>query len=359
MPSPLARSGCRRSRPRRGSRSLAWPAGYFGADARRVLAGARRPRADPDRPAVGAPTLRAARCAGRARRPRALAARGVRAGRPGRAGAARRARRSASRCTAACCAARSAVPVDLRLGAAERAAVRAGTAPSSSTSRCAGEGGRAPPARAAHDLDATADRRAHLRARAGAPRPVELTYGNWLWSALGSAVALGAATPTSAGSARCRCRTSAACRSCCAARSTAPRRSSTSASTPSACWPRCATRRPTIVSLVPTTLARLLDAGLREPPALRWALLGGAPLPPALLRARRARRASRSPQTYGLTEACSQVDHRRRRRCSARASRLSASGEILVAGPTVAPAARAGRCTPATSARRRRTGAWS
>jgi O-succinylbenzoic acid--CoA ligase len=51
----------------------------------------------------------------------------------------------------------------------------------------------------------------------------------------------------------------------------------------------------TIVSLVPTTLARLLDAGLREPPALRWALLGGAPIPPPLLdRAGRPRRARRA-----------------------------------------------------------------
>ncbi len=40
---------------------------------------------------------------------------------------------------------------------------------------------------------------------------------------------------------------------------------------------------PTLVSLVPTTLARLLDAGLRRPPALRWALLGGAPIAPSLI----------------------------------------------------------------------------
>ncbi len=47
--------------------------------------------------------------------------------------------------------------------------------------------------------------------------------------------------------------------------------------------------RVTLVSLVPTMLARLLDAGLREPPTLRWALLGGGPIAPALLeRAARA-----------------------------------------------------------------------
>ena len=50
---------------------------------------------------------------------------------------------------------------------------------------------------------------------------------------------------------------------------------------------------PTIVSLVPTTLQRLLDAGLREPPALRWALLGGAPATTAL-RGARPRRGCRS-----------------------------------------------------------------
>ena len=35
-------------------------------------------------------------------------------------------------------------------------------------------------------------------------------------------------------------------------------------------------QRVTLVSLVPTMLPRLLDAGLDEPPTLRWALLGAA-----------------------------------------------------------------------------------
>ncbi len=42
-------------------------------------------------------------------------------------------------------------------------------------------------------------------------------------------------------------------------------------------------------------LARLLDAGLRDPPTLRWALLGGGPIPPAAARARRGGRGSRRP----------------------------------------------------------------
>jgi O-succinylbenzoic acid--CoA ligase len=65
-------------------------------------------------------------------------------------------------------------------------------------------------------------------------------------------------------------------------------------------------RRITLVSLVPTMLARLLDAGLRDPPTLRWALLGGGPIAPALLE--RARRAGVPvAPTYGMTEACSQI----------------------------------------------------
>jgi O-succinylbenzoic acid--CoA ligase len=100
----------------------------------------------------------------------------------------------------------------------------------------------------------------------------------------------------------------------------------------------------TLVSLVPTTLQRLLDAGLRDPPDLRCALIGGAPLPPAL--ARRARAAGIPiSQTYGLTEACSQVTTQRPGDGADDAgpplfcTRVrTVDGEIEVAGPTVAPA---------------------
>jgi o-succinylbenzoate---CoA ligase len=65
-------------------------------------------------------------------------------------------------------------------------------------------------------------------------------------------------------------------------------------------------RRTTLVSLVPTMLARLLDAGLERPRTLRWALLGGGPIAPALLE--RAERAGVPvAPTYGMTEACSQI----------------------------------------------------
>ncbi len=62
----------------------------------------------------------------------------------------------------------------------------------------------------------------------------------------------------------------------------------------------------TLVSLVPTMLARLLDAGLERPPTLRWALLGGGPIAPALLERAAAAQVPVAP-TYGMTEACSQI----------------------------------------------------
>ena len=62
------------------------------------------------------------------------------------------------------------------------------------------------------------------------------------------------------------------------------------------------------ISLVPTMLARLLDAapGLRAPQGLRCVLLGGGPISPALLERARARGFALAP-SYGLTEAASQV----------------------------------------------------
>jgi o-succinylbenzoate---CoA ligase len=94
---------------------------------------------------------------------------------------------------------------------------------------------------------------------------------------------------------------------------------------------------PTIVSLVPTTLQRLLDAGLRDPPALRWALLGGAPSTTAL-QGRAAAAGVRVAPTYGLTEACSQVTTLGAPLFCSRV-RLAPDSEILVGGPTVAPSA--------------------
>ncbi len=113
----------------------------------------------------------------------------------------------------------------------------------------------------------------------------------------------------------------------------------------------------TIVSLVPTMLARLLNAGLNglAAPALRLILLGGAAAPPELL-ARADDAGLPVAVTYGLTEACSQVatllpEEARRKPGSPGRPLLfteirildedgapvpaGAIGQIAVAGPTV------------------------
>jgi O-succinylbenzoic acid--CoA ligase len=287
----------------------------------------RRPRG----PAVGA--MPYAELAGRARGAAAeLAARGVRRG--DRVGLALPAGDELCVALHGCLLAGAiVVPIDLRLAARERAAVAAETS-LVVDEPLGGEDGRAVTG-AGHDLDATAIV-VHTSGSTGAPRPVELTYGNWLWSALGSAVALGVDAGdrwlctlplTHVGGLSILLR-------------------SAIYGTGVVLHERFETERvlaeladpagPTLVSLVPTTLARLLDAGLREPPALRWALLGGAPLPPALLERASAAGVPVAP-TYGLTEACSQVaTHGVPLFCTR--VRLSGRGEILVAGPTVAPA---------------------
>ncbi len=62
----------------------------------------------------------------------------------------------------------------------------------------------------------------------------------------------------------------------------------------------------TLISLVPTMLARLLDSRTTWPDRLRLALIGGAALPPDLL-ARALAADVPVAATYGLTEAASQV----------------------------------------------------
>ena len=64
--------------------------------------------------------------------------------------------------------------------------------------------------------------------------------------------------------------------------------------------------RVTLLSVVPTMLARLLQRTRRPPPSLRAVLVGGAAAPPALVERARAQGWS-VLATYGLTEACSQV----------------------------------------------------
>ncbi len=64
----------------------------------------------------------------------------------------------------------------------------------------------------------------------------------------------------------------------------------------------------TLASLVPTMLARVLDAhpDWRAPTHLRAILVGGAEAPPALLR-RAAQRGFPVLPSYGLTESCAQI----------------------------------------------------
>jgi O-succinylbenzoic acid--CoA ligase len=94
-------------------------------------------------------------------------------------------------------------------------------------------------------------------------------------------------------------------------------------------------------------VARLLEAGVEAPPpALRCVLIGGGPLPGPV-----AERASAAglpvAQTYGLTEACSQVTTSRPGEPGTAGpplvcTRVEIAGddqEILVASPTVAPGA--------------------
>jgi O-succinylbenzoic acid--CoA ligase len=211
-----------------------------------------------------------------------------------------------------------AVPVDLRLRPEERGAVQDGAAVVLDEPLDVASAFEVPAAQTfAHDLDAVAAV-IHTSGTTSAPKPIELTYGNVLWSALGSATALGL---------------DARERWLCAL--PLPHVGGLSILLRSAIYATTAVVHPrfqtepvlaelmgayadrgaggnaaqepvTLVSLVATTLARLLDAGLERPPALRCALTGGGPVPPALLERARAAGVPVS-LTYGLTEACSQV----------------------------------------------------
>lgn len=216
----------------------------------------------------------------------------------------------------------TAVPVDLRLGDAERARVTAGC-DVVLDARPAG-----PPAHPVpHDLARPAIV-VHTSGTSGTPKRVELTYGNWLWSALGAHAAMGlgrgerwlCALPLShVGGLSILVR-------------------SAIYATTAVVHERFDAERAlaedfTWISVVPTTLARLLDAGGR---GFR-ALVGGAPVAPALLERARAAGVA-AVETYGLTEACSQVTTDGRPLFCTRVD-LATGGEIVVSGPTVAPRA--------------------
>ncbi|HWC25442.1 MAG TPA: AMP-binding protein, partial [Solirubrobacteraceae bacterium] len=226
-----------------------------------------------------------------------------------------------------------AVPIDLRLTPAARRARSAGCA-AVVDRPLDGLADAGAPIAGTHELAATAIV-VHTSGTTHGPRPVELTYGNWLWSALGSAVALGVdradvwlcALPLSHVGGL-----SILVRSAIYATGVVLHERFDA----DAAADELATRA-TLVSVVPTTLARLLDAGLRHPPRLRAALVGGAPIAPALLE-RAAAAGVPAVATYGLTEACSQVTTGGPPLFCTRV-RIGAAREILVAGPTVAPGA--------------------
>ncbi len=262
-----------------------------------------------------------------------------------------------------------AVPIDLRLSGAERDTLTKGAAALveeplrerapwragevGASEQIGREGAQEQPARTAagghgaeHDLDATAIV-IHTSGTTSQPKPIELTYGNLLWSALGSGVALGVdpserwlcALPLShVGGLSILIR-------------------SAIYGTTAVVHERFETERVldalsheriTLVSLVATTLSRLLDAGLREPPDLRCALTGGGPVPDALL-TRALEAGVPVAETYGLTECCSQAATAPLALVSGHTTQpggvplfcarveIADDEEILLSGPTVAP----------------------
>jgi o-succinylbenzoate---CoA ligase len=267
----------------------------------------------------------------------------------------------------------AAVPVDLRLREHERRTIEDSAA--LVLDEPLGVSGNAPappvtvPAGTLHDLDAVAAV-IHTSGTTSAPKPVELTYGNFLWSALGSATALGldpaerwlcalplahvgglsillrSAIYATTAVVHQRFETEAVLDALRGgpgeAASGGPAERASDGLVAAASGGR-GSRDPklgapvTLVSLVATTLARLLDAGLRDPPALRCALTGGGPVPAVLLERARAAGVPVS-LTYGLTEACSQVTTTP---LAAIAAQPDAQGQrgTSVLGETVAPSA--------------------
>lgn len=179
----------------------------------------------------------------------------------------------------------------------------------------------------------------HTSGTTSSPKPVELTHANWWWSAAGSAVALGhdpherwlCAMPLShVGGLSILIRAMIGGTTAILHRRFDAERIAHDLAAPDG---------PTLISVVPTMLSRLLDAGLQRPPSLRAALVGGGPIPPALLE--RADAAGvRCVTTYGMTEACSQITTGGPPLFCTRV-RISPDGEILVRSPTVAPGASA------------------
>ena len=194
-----------------------------------------------------------------------------------------------------------------------------------------------------HDLDAL-QCRILTSGTSGRRRPVGLTYGNHLWSAVGSAFNLGV-EPTDRWL-------------CCLPLTHVAGLSIVMRSVVYGTCPvvhdgfdeqRIAESLEgdgvTVISVVATQLIRLLEADVDLLP-LRAVLVGGGPIPEEVL-AEAIGRGATVVQTYGLTEAASQVTtlspaDAERKLGSAGRPLLTThlriqDGEILVQGPTVAP----------------------
>jgi O-succinylbenzoic acid--CoA ligase len=241
----------------------------------------------------------------------------------------------------------AAMPVDPRLGEAERAAILAGAAavangppPAPGVTRQAAvvDGPPAADGRAWREADVALV--VHTSGTTSAPKPVALTYGNVHANALGSAVALGLDRGERW---LCPLPLSHVGGLMVLLRSVIYGTTAILQPPPfDAARTAAALRAATLASLVPTMLARALDAGLEAPPRLRAVLLGGGPADPALLARARAARVPVA-QTYGLSEACSQVTVSEPGEPETAGWPLPGTelwlepdGEICVAGPTVA-----------------------
>jgi O-succinylbenzoic acid--CoA ligase len=177
----------------------------------------------------------------------------------------------------------------------------------------------------------------HTSGTTAAPKRVELTYGNWLAIASGSALALGldpaerwlCAMPLAhVGGLSILIRSTIY-----ATTVVLHELFDTEAVLDELMSPE---RRITMVSLVPTMLARLLDAGLQSPPTLRWALLGGGPIAAPLLQ-RAAEAGIPVAPTYGMTEACSQIATFGWPLHGVDVRLDGVDREVIVSGPIVAP----------------------
>lgn len=172
----------------------------------------------------------------------------------------------------------------------------------------------------------------HTSGTTGAPKPVELTYGNFHASALANAANLGVEPDD-----RWLCcmplfhvgGLSILTRSAINQTEAVIHDGFDVERVKSA----LAEERITLVSLVPTQLSRLLDAGLTSAPNLRAALIGGGPIPKDLLES------TDLPliPTYGMTETCSQVWTGKPLPGAEIAN--GPDGELLIRGPMVAPKA--------------------